>query len=76
MEVTTSKKKSEAIEIHPLKPPVDPAVMTHRALLDGPFWQRIPAYRTVTEDEFLDHRFQMKHTITRPDKLLATVQDL
>jgi lysine 2,3-aminomutase len=30
----------------------------------------------VSEAEFLDHKFQMKHSITRPDKLLAAVQDL
>jgi lysine 2,3-aminomutase len=55
---------------------VDPAGLSHRQLLGGPFWQKIPAYRSVSEAEFLDHRFQMKNTITRPDKLLAAVQDL
>jgi lysine 2,3-aminomutase len=64
------------IEIRPLKPPVDPATLGHRGLRGGTWWQAIPAYRNVSEAEFLDHRFQMKHTITRPDKLLATVQDL
>ena len=59
-----------------IKPPVDPSALTHRNLLGGAFWQAIPAYRSVSEAEFLDHRFQMKNTITRPDKLLATVQDL
>jgi lysine 2,3-aminomutase len=59
-----------------IKPPVDPSELTHRQLRGGPFWQAIPAYRSVSEQEFLDHRFQMKNTITRPDKLLATVQDL
>ena len=59
-----------------IKPPVDAAQLNHRQLLGGPFWQKIPAYRNVDEAEFLDHRFQMKNTITRPDKLLATVQDL
>jgi lysine 2,3-aminomutase len=76
MELTPLKKKNEEIEIRPLKPAVDPASLSHRDLLDGAFWQQIPAYRTVSEAEFLDHKFQMKHTITRPDKLLATVQDL
>jgi lysine 2,3-aminomutase len=76
MEVLPLKKKGDEIEIRQLKPAVDPASLAHRNLLDGPFWQKIPAYREVTEADFLDHRFQMKHTITRPDKLLATVQDL
>jgi lysine 2,3-aminomutase len=59
-----------------LKPPVDPATLTYRELLDGPFWQRIPAYRAVDEATFLDHSWQAKNTITNPQKLLAAVQDL
>jgi len=56
--------------------PVDRGSLSHRQLLGGRFWQAIPAYRNVSEAEFLDHRFQMKNTITRPDRLLAAVQDL
>lgn len=52
------------------------AVADHRDLLDGPFWHRIPAYREVTEDQFLDHKWQARNTITRPDKLLAALQDM
>ncbi len=63
-------------EIVHLKPHVDPDTLTHRQLLDGPFWQRIPAYAAVTEAEFLDHMWQAKNTITKPEKLLATLQDL
>src|SRR5947209_17700604 len=59
-----------------LKPTVDPATLHHRQLLDGPFWQRIPAYRAVDEATFLDHSWQAKHSITNPAKLLAAVQDL
>lgn len=57
-----------------LKPPVDPERLVHREFVDGPFWQRIPAYRDVDEPTFLNHLWQAKHSITRPDKLLATVQ--
>src|SRR5690242_16596983 len=59
-----------------LKPPVDPATLVHRQLLDGPFWQHIPAYAAVSEAEFLDHRWQAKHSITSVSKLLATLADL
>jgi lysine 2,3-aminomutase len=59
-----------------LKPPIDPASLRHTQLLDGPFWQRIPAYREVDEATFLDHMWQAKSSITNPQKLLATVQDL
>lgn len=58
------------------KPPVDEATLQHRELLEGPFWQRIPAYKNVTEAEFLDHNWQAKNSITKVEKLLAAVQDL
>jgi lysine 2,3-aminomutase len=62
--------------IQHLKPQVDPTTLQHRQLLDGPFWQRIPAYRSIDEATFLDHSWQAKSSITNPQKLLATVQDL
>lgn len=59
-----------------IKPAVDAATLFHRQLLDGAFWQKIPAYRTVDEATFLDHTWQAKNTITNPAKLLSAVQDL
>ncbi|MEZ4469745.1 MAG: hypothetical protein R3F60_02865 [bacterium] len=58
-----------------VRPPVGPEALEHRDLLDGDFWRRIPAYADVDEATFLD-RWQMKNTITRPDKLLAALQGL
>src|SRR5579862_4308028 len=62
--------------IHHLKPPVDPSTLSHKLLLDGAFWHRIPAYRAVDEATFLDHQWQAKNTITNPQKLLFALQDL
>jgi lysine 2,3-aminomutase len=59
-----------------IKPTVDPSTLHHRQLLDGTFWQRIPAYRLIDEATFLDHTWQAKNTITNPQKLLQAVQDL
>ncbi len=59
-----------------IKATVDPSTLHHRQLLDGTFWQKIPAYRTVDEATFLDHTWQAKNTITSPAKLLSTVQNL
>ncbi|MFO0681702.1 MAG: KamA family radical SAM protein [Sandaracinus sp.] len=59
-----------------VRPPVDPSTLRHRDLLEGEFWKRIPAYAGVSEAEFLDHKWQMKQTITRVDKLLAALQGL
>ena len=66
----------ELTPIKHLKAPVDPSTLHHRQLLDGAFWQKIPAYRLVDETTFLDHTWQAKNTITSPQKLLQAVQDL
>src|SRR3954467_7331152 len=59
-----------------LRPPVPPASLAHRELLGGEFWRRIPAYAGVSEAEFLDHKWQAKHSITNINKLLATLAGL
>lgn len=58
------------------KPPADPATLAHREMLDGEFWKRIPAYADVDEATFLDHRWQMKRSITKVPKLLAALEGL
>lgn len=75
MAATTLKTLPDEEIVH-LKPPVDPDSLPHRQLLDGPFWQRIPAYAKVTEAEFLDHKWQARNSITKPAKLLAALQDI
>ncbi len=60
----------------PLKPPVDEQTLTHKQLLRGPFWQKIPAYAKVDEETFLDHKWQAKNSITNVKKLLEALQDL
>lgn len=45
----------------------------HRQMRQGAFWQEIPAYAQVSEAEFLDHRWQAKHTITNVQKLMAAL---
>jgi lysine 2,3-aminomutase len=56
--------------------PTEGTIASHRQLLEGDFWRAIPAYKDVGRDEFGDHRFQMKQTVTRPDQLLRVVRDL
>jgi lysine 2,3-aminomutase len=58
------------------KPAIEPHELAYRNLVEGPFWQKIPAYRDIDESTFLDHSWQAKHSITRVDKLLAAVQGL
>src|SRR5438105_2767255 len=62
--------------IVPKRPPVDPSTLAYKSLVRGPFWQRIPAYASVPEEQFLDHNWQAKNTITNPQKLLAALQSL
>jgi lysine 2,3-aminomutase len=59
-----------------LRPPVAPASLAHRELLGGEFWRRIPAYANVGPAEFLDHKWQAKHSITNIGKLLAALEGL
>jgi lysine 2,3-aminomutase len=62
--------------ITPKKAAVDPSTLVHKYLLDGPFWQRIPAYREVDDKTFLDHHWQAKNTITNVAKLLKALEGL
>jgi lysine 2,3-aminomutase len=62
--------------IVPKKPAVDPSTLIHKELLRGPFWQRIPAYREVSEAQFLDHAWQAKNSVTKISKLLEAVEAL
>lgn len=59
-----------------VKPAVDPQTLSHKTLVSGPFWQKIPAYKDVSEETFLDHAWQAKNSITKPAKLLDTVREL
>jgi lysine 2,3-aminomutase len=77
METSPLKVLSTVSEpIVPKKPPVDPSTLKHRDLVRGAFWQRIPAYREVSEAQFLDHNWQAKSSITKIEKLISTIQDL
>jgi lysine 2,3-aminomutase len=58
------------------KPAVGADALAHRDLLEGPFWQQIPAYANVTEAEFLDHAWQARNSITNIPKLLAAIKGL
>lgn len=76
MTVSLIDLTKRAAEIVPLKPPVDPATLLHTSMQEAPDWRRIPAYADVTEEQFLDHRWQAKKSITRTDKLLETLRGL
>lgn len=70
------KLKVIAPHVHAMKPPVAPETLAYRDLLRGPFWHKIPFYSNITEEQFFDHNWQAKHTITKIAKLLEAVSGL
>jgi lysine 2,3-aminomutase len=48
----------------------------HRILRRDLFWQRIPAWQNIDEATFLDHKWQAKNTITKPQQLMDALHDL
>lgn len=53
------------------KPPVDPASLTHRNLLDGEFWR--PMF-DVDRETFLDFKWQMKNSLYQEKKLIEMLE--
>ncbi len=76
MTVSLIELTKRAPEIAHLKPAVDPSTLLHKSMPEAPDWRRIPAYADVTEEQFLDHKWQAKKSITRTDKLLETLRGL
>ncbi len=62
--------------IRHLKPLVDPQHLLHKDLIEFPDYRRIPAYKDVSETQFLDHHWQSKKSITRPDKLIEAIRGI
>ena len=61
----------------PMNMPKHPHVdLRHRELRDDDFWRRIPAWKDIDRETFLDHRWQAKNSITKVKKLVAALQGL
>lgn len=58
------------------KPSVDPVSLQHGNLLGGEFWRRIPAYAEISEQQFRDHLWQARNSITKVPQLLTALQGL
>lgn len=48
----------------------------HRELADHAFWRAIPAWRSVSKAQFLDHRWQVRNSITNPESLIELLGGL
>lgn len=61
-----------------LKEEISPDHLKHRHFNDTPFWQKIPAFKNVSREEFLDVKFQNKHSVTEVghfEELLGELMD-
>ncbi len=79
--VTNEEKNVELVQLKQPqslqhKPAVDASALVHRQLVEDDFWRKIPAYKDITREQFLDHAWQAKNSITKPKKLLAALQAL
>lgn len=50
--------------------------VSHRDLVGGDFWRKVPAYSQIDEATFCDHSWQLKNSITSVKKLLDTLKDI
>lgn len=68
------KSKAAPPEVRTAKPNVDPRLLAHRELKGGEFWRAIPAFADVTEEEFLDYKWQMKNSLYGEAKLMELME--
>lgn len=56
------------------KPAVDPTTLRHTTLRGGEWWREIPAYADVSEEEFLDSKWQAKNSVTNLKRIRRTAE--
>ncbi|BDD12997.1 hypothetical protein FUAX_54290 (plasmid) [Fulvitalea axinellae] len=59
-----------------LKDSVSSGDLTHRLFESESFWEKIPAFKGVSEEEFLSIKFQNKNTVRKLEKLEQFIKDL
>ena len=71
MTIVTINKKTNH-----LKPLVDEKDLEWRNLRRDPFWQKIPAWKDIDEETFLNYKWQEKNAATNIKKLLTAVDGI
>tara|TARA_Y100001938_G_scaffold39419_3_gene54616 strand:- start:8413 stop:9804 length:1392 start_codon:yes stop_codon:yes gene_type:complete len=66
----------KVIEEKKIKPKVSKLDLQWRELRRDPFWQRVPAWKDIDEETFLNYKWQEKNAVTNPKKLIKAVQDI
>jgi hypothetical protein len=49
-------------------------ILEHRELREDEFWREIPAFAKVSQDEFLDYKWQIKNSISDLRKLVEIIK--
>lgn len=60
----------------PYKDPVASSAFKHRRFESQAFWQKIPAFAHIDEEQFRDWSFQNSHTVTNSHQLSQTLKDI
>jgi lysine 2,3-aminomutase len=60
----------------PVKDIINPTDLIHRKFITGAFWKKIPAFADVTEETFLDTKWQNKNTVNNLKKLKELIGSL
>ncbi|OIO61097.1 MAG: lysine 2,3-aminomutase [Candidatus Marinimicrobia bacterium CG1_02_48_14] len=59
-----------------LKDPVEETELVHREFEHDAFWKKIPAFRNVSREEFMDYKFQNRNSVTKIKDLQEMLRDL
>jgi len=58
-----------------LKPAVDPDQLAHKELRQDEYWRSVPGYVELKAEEFHDHRFQSRNSVTSLKQLRKVLGD-
>lgn len=73
----TELKSIEDVEIpNSIKDPVSADELSHREFDEELFWQKIPAFKDVSKDEFIDLKFQNQNSATKVEHLDELLEDI
>jgi lysine 2,3-aminomutase len=75
-ETTATKHHAAPPDQRRVKPAVESEQLVHKQLRADEFWRQIPAFADVEPAQFLDFKWQMKHSVYGEDKLIETVRDI
>jgi lysine 2,3-aminomutase len=59
-----------------IKDTIDPGELNHRQFDESDFWKKIPYFRQISREQFLDTKFQNQNTVTKVDHLDDLVDGL